>query len=142
MRSALRHSLSLALLLGAAFSSPLVAQPAGASARIVNIEILGTRKENEIKLSEKNRPIDVTLLGSVNFDVKDVDKSTVQIEGVSPVSVTGRKVDYNEDGTPDTEYRVTVGKLKIDESTTTLCITGALIDGEKFRGCGPVIVKP
>lgn len=143
MSSASRYYLPLAILLGAAASSSTAtAQSAGVDYRTVDIEILATRKPNEIKLSEKNKPIDITVLGSVNFDVKEIDKGTVQIEGAMPTSVSGRSVDYNDDSIRDTEYRVTVGKLKIDESTATLCLTGALLDGTKFRGCGPIVVKP
>lgn len=143
MRRALRNSLTLATLAGVAMiASPAAAQSAAPPQRIIDIEILGTRKDNEIKLAEKNRNIDVTVLGSVNFKIEDIDKATVQIEGVRPVSVNGRKVDYNEDQNPDVEYRISVGKLKIDESTSTLCVTGALLDGTTFRGCGPVTVKP
>jgi hypothetical protein len=136
------YHLSLAFLLAAAAMAPTAtAQPAGGY-RVVDIEVLATRKENEIKLSEKNRPIDVTVLGSVNFDVRDIDKATIQIEGVMPTSVNGRAVDYNNDTLRDYEYRIAVGKLKLDESTRTICLTGALLDGTKFRGCGPIVVKP
>ena len=143
MTRTFRRHLTLAIIVGtAATASTATAQAAGGAQRIVDIEILGSRKENEIKLSEKNRSIDVTLLGSVNFKVEDVDKATIQIDGARPTSVNGRKVDYNEDRNDDTEFRFTIGKLKIDESTTTLCLTGALMDGTTFRGCGPIVVKP
>jgi hypothetical protein len=139
MSSASRYYLPLAILLGAAATASTASAQ---SARTVDIEILATRKENEVKLSEKNRPIDITVLGSVNFDVKEIDKATIQIEGAMPTSVNGRSVDYNNDNIRDTEYKVAVGKLKIDESTTSICLTGALLDGTKFRGCAPVVVKP
>ena len=143
MRSASRYYLPFAIVLGtAATASTATAQSAGGNYRTVDVEILATRKENEVKLSEKNRPIDITVLGSVNFSVEDIDKATIQIEGVMPTSVNGRSVDYNNDTLRDYEYRIAVGKLKLDESTTTICLTGALLDGTKFRGCGPIAVKP
>ena len=142
MSSASRYFLPLSILLGAAVAPSTATAQAGGAQRIVDIEILATRKENEVKLSEKNRPIDITVLGSVNFDVREIDKATVKIEGAMPTSVNGRSVDYNNDNVRDTEYKVAVGKLKIDESTSTICLTGALLDGTTFRGCGPIVVKP
>ena len=138
MSSASRYWLPLAIFLGAAGTS----RPPPHRQRTVDVEILATRKENEVKLSEKNRPIGITVLGSVNFDGQEIDKATIQIEGVMPTSVNGRSVDYNNDTLRDFEYRIAAGKLKLSEATTTICVTGALLDGTKFRGCGPIVVKP
>jgi hypothetical protein len=130
------YKLAFALLLGA----PTIA--IAQNFRPVEIEILANRKENEIKLSDKNKAIDVTVLGALNFSVLDIEKGSIQIEGAMPNSMNGRSVDYNNDRNRDYEYKFAVGKLKIDESTTEICLTGALTNGTKFRGCGPILVKP
>ena len=114
----------------------------GGDYRLVDIEILGSRKDNEIKLSDTDRAIDVTILGSLNFSVLDIDDGTVRIEGAMPNLMRGRSVDYNNDRNRDYEYQVTVGKLRLGPGTSSICLTGALLDGQKFRGCGPVSVTP
>jgi hypothetical protein len=110
--------------------------------RPIDIEILASRAENEIRLSDENKAIDVTVLGSLNFGVLEIDDGTVRIEGAMPNSMHGRSVDYNNDRHRDYEYTVEIGKLKLGPSTRSICLTGALTDGRKFRGCGPVVVTP
>ena len=143
MSTASRYRLSLAVLLGVASTASVGSAQADAGVfRPVEIEILATRKENEIKLADKNKSIDVTILGTLNFNVAEIDKGTVQIQGAMPMSMNARSTDYNNDRNRDFEYRVAIGKMKIDETTREICLTGALTDGTKFRGCGPVVVTP
>jgi hypothetical protein len=130
--------LAFALLAGATIAPTASAQ----NYRPIEIEVLASRKENEVKLSDKNKAIDVTILGGLNFSVLEIEKGSIMIDGVQPNSMNGRSVDYNSDRNRDYEYKFAVGKLKIDESTTEICLTGALTDGTKFRGCGPILVKP
>ena len=143
MSTASRYRLSLAVLLGLAATASVGSAQADAGVyRPVEIEILASRKENEIKLADKNKAIDVTILGALNFSVLDIDKGTILIQGAMPTSMNGRSVDYNNDRNRDYEYKVAIGKMKIDETTREICLTGALTDGTKFRGCGPVVVTP
>jgi hypothetical protein len=110
--------------------------------RRVDIDILPNRKENEVKLSDKDKSIQVVLLGETNFSVGQIEAGTVEMEGVRPVSLNGRRVDSNFDQQTDIEYRFQIGKLPITEATTQLCLTGKLLDGQLFKGCGEVVVKP
>ena len=137
-------ALGLALALGA-ISGPSLAHAGDAlvqAARRVDIDILPNRKENEVKLSEKDKSIQVVLLGEVNFDVKQIEAGTVEMNGARPVALNGRRVDTNMDQQTDIEYRFQIGKLSLTEETKELCLTGKLLDGQVFRGCGEVVVKP
>ena len=143
-------ALGLAIAFGAISGPPLA--HAGAAMvqgiRRVEIDILPTRKENEIKLSEKNKSIQVVLLGETNFVLFDengagqIEAGTVEMGGARPVALNGRKVDSNDDKQTDIEYRFQIGKLALTDTTTTLCLTGKLLDGQQFRGCGDVVIKP
>lgn len=139
---------SIALSIAIAFTGvagPALA-PSGAevvqAARPVTIDILPNRKENEVKLSDKGKTLQVVLLGEANFAVGQVEDVTVEMEGVRPVSMNGRRVNVNVDQYPDVEYRFQIGKLPLTEATTQICLTGKLLDGQLFKGCGEVIVKP
>ena len=138
------------IVLGFALAAGAIAGPslahAGASivqgVRRVDIDILPNRKENEIKLSEKDKSIQVVLLGETNFSVSQVEPGTVMIGQTLPVAQNGRRLDSNFDQQTDTEYRFQIGKLALTDTTTELCLTGKLTDGQMFRGCGQVVIKP
>jgi len=136
--------LGFALAVGA-ISGPSLAH-AGAEfvqgVRRVDIDILPNRKENEIKLSEKDKSIQVVLLGETNFSVSQVEPGTVEMGGAFPVAQNGRRLDSNFDQQNDTEYRFQIGKLTLSDTTKMLCLTGKLKDGQLFRGCGEVVIKP
>ena len=134
----------LAIAVGA-ISGPSLAH-AGAEllqgVRRVDIDILPNRKENEVKLADKDKSIQVVLLGETNFSVGQIEAGTVEMEGVRPVSLNGRRVDSNLDQQTDIEYRFQIGKLPLTAATTQLCLTGKLLDGQLFKGCGEIVVKP
>jgi hypothetical protein len=137
-------ALGLALAFGA-ISGPTLASAAAAVAqgvRRVDIDILPNRKENEIKLADKDKSIQVVLLGETNFDVRQIEAGTVEMGGARPVALNGRRVDSNLDKQTDIEYRFQIGKLVLSDTTKELCLTGKLLDGQLFRGCGEVVVKP
>lgn len=110
--------------------------------RRIEIDILPNRKENEIRLADSNKSLQVVVLGEANFNVAQIDRSTVQMAGAMPVSMNGRRVDTNLDRHADIEYRFEIGKLALTDTTTSLCVTGKLRDGDMFRGCGDVVIKP
>lgn len=128
---------SIALGLALAFSAA-IAQ----GVRRVDIDILPNRKENEIKLADKDKSIQVVILGETNFSVSQIEAGTVEMAGAKPVAMNGRRVNTNMDSDSDIEYRFQIGKMTIADTTTSLCVTGKLLDGQLFRGCGDVIVKP
>ena len=137
-------ALGVAIAFGA-ISGPSLAH-AGAElvqgVRRVDIDILPNRKENEVKLSDKDKSIQVVLLGETNFPVSQIEAGTVEMEGVRPVALNGRRVNVNIDQYADVEYRFQIDKLPLTESTTQLCLTGKLLDGQLFKGCGEIVVKP
>ena len=136
--------LGFALAFGA-ISGPSLAHAGAAliqGVRRVDIDILPNRKENEIKLSEKDKSIQVVLLGETNFSVSQVEPGTVMIGQTLPVAQNGRRLDSNFDQQTDTEYRFQIGKLALADTTKELCLTGKLLDGQMFRGCGQVVIKP
>jgi len=120
--------------------------PAGAevlqAARPITIDILPNRKENEVKLSDKDKSIQVVVLGETNFDVRQIEPGTVEMAGARPVAQNGRRLDSNLDQQSDVEYRFQIGKLALTDTTKTICLTGKLLNGDLFRGCGEVVVKP
>jgi hypothetical protein len=137
-------ALGLALAFGA-ISGPTLASAAAAVAqgvRRVDIDILPNRKENEIKLADKDKSIQVVLLGETNFDVRQIEAGTVEMGGARPVALNGRKVDSNFDKQTDIEFRFQIGKLELSDTTKELCLTGKLLDGQLFKGCGEVVIKP
>jgi hypothetical protein len=136
--------LGLAIALGALPGPSLAHAGAGMvqAVRRVEIDILPSRKENEIKLSEKSKSIQVVLVGEINFAVSEIDAATIEMGGARPVALKGRTVDINFDKQDDLEYRFQIGKLALDDTTKSLCLTGKLLDGQQFRGCGDVVIKP
>ena len=110
--------------------------------RQIVIDILPNRKENEIKLADKNKSLQVVILGEANFSVASIDQATVEMAGARPVSMNGRRVDTNLDRYADVEYRFQIGKLALTDTTTSICLTGKTRNGDLFRGCGEVVVKP
>ena len=137
-------ALGLALAFGA-ISGPTLAHAGSAlvqGIRRVDIDILPNRKENEVKLSDKDKSIQVVVLGETNFSVSQIEPGTVEMGGARPVAQNGRRLDSNFDQQSDVEYRFQIGKLALTDTTKSLCLTGKLLDGQVFRGCGEVVVKP
>ena len=137
-------ALGLALAVGA-ISGPSLAHAGAAvmaQVRRVDIDILPNRKENEVKLSDKDKSIQVVVLGETNFDVRQIEPGTVEMAGARPVAQNGRRLDSNLDQQSDVEYRFQIGKLALTDTTKTICLTGKLLNGDLFRGCGEVVVKP
>jgi hypothetical protein len=137
-------ALGLAIALGA-ITGPSLAIAGDTlvqAVRRVDIDILPNRKENEVKLSDKDKALQVVLLGETNFDVRQIEAGTVEMNGARPVALNGRRVDSNLDQQADIEYRFQIGKLNLTDTTKELCLTGKLLDGQQFKGCGEVIIKP
>ena len=137
-------ALGIAIAFGA-ISGPSLAHAGAAimqATRRVDIDILPNRKENEIKLSEKDKSIQVVVLGETNFSVNQIEQGTVEMGGTRPVTPRGRTLDSNMDQQTDVEYRFQIGKLVLTDTTTQLCLTAKLKDGQSIRGCGEVVVKP
>ena len=137
-------ALGLAIALGA-ITGPSLAHAGDVlvqAVRRVDIDILPNRKENEVKLSDKDKALQVVLLGETNFDVRQIEAGTVEMNGARPVALNGRRVDSNLDQQADIEYRFQIGKLNLTDTTKELCLTGKLLDGQQFKGCGEVIIMP
>jgi hypothetical protein len=93
---------------------------------------------NSIKLSNKG-VIPVALLGSADFDVTDVDYSTVCFAGdCSEAHGTVHFGDVNGDGFLDAVLHYQTQETNIVFGDTEACLTGQLTDGTFFEGCDSV----
>ena len=85
--------------------------------------------------------IPVTVLGAADFDIAEIDRSTLRF---GPSSATpahkagGHLEDVNGDGNPDllSHYRIAdIGFLEADKSA---CVSGETSDGTLILGCGAI----
>ena len=85
----------------------------------------------------------VAILGSVSFDVTDVDVTTLSFGpgGATPVH-NGHLEDANGDGLTDLVSHYVQKQAGLAVGDTQACITGTLLDGTPISGCDSVnIVK-
>ena len=107
-----------------------------------------------------NAVLPVAILGSDEYDVRDIDMSTVMLEGVTPLRSAFEDVgtpvaedagececnDYGGDGLHDLSIKFSVGDVVEalgevhDGDVVTLTITGELTDGTRFEGVDCVVI--
>jgi hypothetical protein len=140
-------ALGVAALLGGSTRNATATAPAAVTSgpqdyRRVEIDILPTRKDKEIKLSEKNKAIDVAILGQTNLPISQFEKGTVEFAEALPTTMAYTSKDINADGKSDANYKFAIGKMKLAVGDTVACVIGTLLDGQKFKGCGKITVVP
>jgi hypothetical protein len=89
--------------------------------------------------------VPVALLGSEDFDVTDVDRSTLAFgpDGASPAhNAGGHPQDANDDGLTDLLIHFRVPETGISLGDTEACLTGETVDGIPFEGCDAVTTMP
>ncbi len=99
--------------------------------------------------SDGHGVIPVAILGSADFDVNDIDPSTVQLEGLT-VKVVGKKTekllahieDVNGDGIADLVVQIQDGDGTFASGHGTANVTGALWDGTPFLGTDSICIVP
>lgn len=126
------------------------AQP---SQTIVNIDIKPGSDPNSINMAAKG-VLPVAVLGGSDFDVTSIDASTIELGGVSINTRGSAKTpklaysfdDVNGDGITDMmtffdiQQLVDIGMLTT--TTTSLVLTGNLIDGTPIKGENSVRIVP
>jgi len=85
--------------------------------------------------------IPVTVLGAADFDVANIERSTLRF---GPGSATpahpsgGHLADVNGDGHPDLVSHYWIGDSGISADDESACISGQTSAGKSFKGCGPL----
>ena len=109
-------------------------------ARVLPVEI-AIRADGEsgaVNLASRG-VIPVTVLGTADFDVSEIDRSTLRF---GPGSATpahkmgGHFDDVNEDGRPDLVSHYWIRDSGISEADEKACVAGQTFAGTLFEGCG------
>jgi hypothetical protein len=84
--------------------------------------------------------VPVAILGSVDFDVYDIDPSTIELEGL-PVATRGnllltKYTDFNGDGFRDLVVKIDDPDGILADCPDPATLTGSLYDGTRFVGTG------
>jgi hypothetical protein len=81
----------------------------------------------------------VTVLGAADFDVAEIDRSTLRFgpAAAAPAhKLGGHLVDVNGDGRPDLLSHYWIGDTGISQATENACVQGETLAGNSFKGCG------
>ena len=109
----------------------------------VNVDVRPGTDDNTINLNSRST-IPVALFGAADFDVSNVDLSTVGFGpmhmegGAAPVKV--RFVDINRDGYRDILFHFRAQETGLQPGDTEACLHGMLLDGTHFCGHDTVTV--
>src|SRR5262249_37056748 len=74
----------------------------------------------------------VAVLGSNNFDVSQIDASSLKLHGASALNVATK--DVNSDGKPDLVATFDTSQLRLHPRATVARLTGWLRNGQSFVG--------
>jgi hypothetical protein len=106
-----------------------------------SIDIKPGSDPNSINMRNKNGVIPVAILGSADFDVTDVDVTSLNFEGATPAhDLTDPFVyadhlqDVNEDGYTDLVSHYPAQDTGLTTASTEGCLTGSLLGGEALLG--------
>jgi hypothetical protein len=109
----------------------------------VDVRVEPQRPNFEIKLADKNKPVNVCIMGTgLSLDFGLIDQPTLEFAGTAPNSMTGRRRDCDSDGKQDMSYPFTTSKLKVTPTDTLACLDAKLTDGRSIRGCAKIKVVP
>jgi len=109
----------------------------------VTLDIKPGEDPNAINL-KKEKSITVAILGSADFDISQIDDSTLEFgpDGASPLAKKGvRFEDVNEDGFVDLFAKFKTRDAGLQAGDTEACIKGNLNDGTFIEGCDSVKIK-
>lgn len=94
---------------------------------------------NSINIKRKGN-VPVTVFGDSDFDVRDIDFSTVRFAGGPALAIGQSYEDVNGDGLLDTVYHFDQQSLNLTGSDTEACLSGTTTQGLQFEGCDSVRV--
>ncbi len=83
-------------------------------------------------------PITVAILGSVTFDVADVDVDTLAFGPSGAAAMGSDPEDVNDDGLTDLVSSYLQDETGIVIGDTEACLTGILLDGTPFEACDSI----
>jgi len=89
--------------------------------------------------------IPVAILGSDDFDVADIDMTTLTFgpDGATPAHRRGGHAeDVNGDGAMDLVSHFRIQDTGITSETDRACVSGKTLDGVSFEGCGAIRSQP
>jgi hypothetical protein len=88
--------------------------------------------------------IPVAILGSADFDVHDVDVSSLAFGplGAPEAHGQGELEDVNDDGYVDLMLHFRTQAVGLHDGDTQLCLTGLNHDGVKLEGCDSIVTVP
>jgi hypothetical protein len=84
--------------------------------------------------------VSVAILGSANFDIRDVDERSLHLGPgeAQPTSRRSRRVDVNRDGEMDVVVRFDAEETGIAPVDTQVCLFGETLEGAWIEGCDAI----
>ena len=80
------------------------------------------------------------LLGDEDFDVTDVDFSSVEFAGAPVDRVRRGLIDLNRDGFPDVLIYFRIRETNLMPGDDEACLTGMTEGGQRFEACSDICV--
>ncbi|MBW2291748.1 MAG: filamentous hemagglutinin N-terminal domain-containing protein [Deltaproteobacteria bacterium] len=125
---------------------------ASAAARPVEIDVVPWSTSNRLRLGTRQR-VWVTLFGSDDLDVSDIDRSSLRLGPAAgqPMSYRGGsrkgrpkvyRRDWNRDGYPDLLAVFKLRRLGVAYGDTELCLTAETQSGVALEGCDSIDASP
>lgn len=105
----------------------------------VEIDIKPGSDPNSINLNSKG-VVPVVVISTDNFDANDVDPTTVEFAGASPVRWAMEDVDG--DGDMDLLFHFKTQELNLEENSTEATLTGETYGGNPIEGTDTVNIVP
>jgi len=108
----------------------------------IDVDVKPGSDRNPINVGSRG-VIPVAILGSADFNVQDVDASSLAF-GVNGAHAEGQGEidDVNDDGYPDLMLHFRTQSVGVEDGDTELCLSGANWDGVRLEGCDSIVTVP